>query len=198
MHAAIRLATVDDAAQIQAIYAPFVTDTVISFEYEPPSVDEMRGRIARVLAMFPWLVFERDGDVLGYAYAGRHKERSAYQWSADVSVYLHPSIHRKGVGRALYTSLFRILYMQGYINLYAGATLPNAASVGLHEAMGFKLIGVHKATGYKFGAWHDVVWWCLPLREHTPDPLPPKSLDDVRASGEWDTALAAGLAHLRL
>jgi L-amino acid N-acyltransferase YncA len=199
----LRLATEDDAAQVRAIYAPIVERTATSFEYDLPTIDEMRQRIAKVLPLFPWLVCERDGEVLGYAYAGRHKERAAYQWSADVSVYIHPSVHRKGVGRALYTSLFHLLDLQGLVNLYGGVTLPNPGSVGLHEAMGMRPFCVYKAIGYKFGAWHDVGWWHLALRERAPDPQPPLLLADARASGAWDTApwqaaLAAGLPSLRL
>ena len=160
----IRLATAGDAAPIADIYAPNVTDAVISFEAEPPDAGEMRRRIAGTLERYPWLVCERRGRVWGYAYAGAHGSRAAYRWSVDVSVYVHGEAHRAGVGRALYTSLFAALELQGFYNAYAGATLPNPASVGLHEAMGFRPVGVYRGTGYKMGAWHDVGWWHLPLR----------------------------------
>ncbi len=131
----IRLATAHDADQIHAIYAPIVRDTPISFEWEPPTPDEMRQRIVQTLAYLPWLVVEHRGDVLGYAYAGKHRDRTSYQWSVDVSVYIHADARRSGIGRALYTSLFAVLVVQGFYNAYAGATLPNPGSVALHESL---------------------------------------------------------------
>src|SRR5918996_222132 len=138
----IRLATERDAEEIASIYAPNVTDTIISFELEPPTADEMRLRIEATLERCPWLVCEREGRVLGYAYADAHGSRAAYRWSVDVSVYVHEDARRMGLGRALYTSLFAALDLQGFYNAYAGATLPNPASVGLHEAVGFRPVGV--------------------------------------------------------
>ena len=195
--AVIRLATERDAEQIAAVYAPNVTDTVISFETEAPSTDEMRRRIEATLKRYPWLVCERQGRVLGYAYASAHGSRAAYQWSVDVSVYVREGAHRRGVGRALYTSLFAALNLQGFYNAYAGATLPNPASVGLHEAMGFRPVGVYPGVGYKMGAWHDVAWWHLPLRERVANPDPPADLPSVLGSEEWEAALKRGLPHLR-
>ena len=192
----IRLATERDAEEIAAIYAPNVTDTIISFESEPPTADEMRLRIEGTLERYPWLVCERRGRVLGYAYAGAHGTREAYRWSVDVSVYVHREAHRAGVGRALYTSLFAVLRLQGFYSAYAGATLPNPASVGLHEAMGFRPVGVYRGVGYKMGAWQDVVWWHLPLRERVTDPDPPADLPSVLGSGEWEAALRRGLPLL--
>jgi L-amino acid N-acyltransferase YncA len=193
----IRLATEHDAEEIAAIYAPNVTDTIISFESEPPTADEMRLRIEGTLERYPWLVCERRGRVLGYAYAGAHGFRAAYRWSVDVSVYVHEEAHRTGVGRALYTSLFAVLDLQGFYNAYAGATLPNPASVGLHESLGFRSVGVYRGVGYKLGAWHDVGWWHLPLRERVADPDPPADLPSVLGSEGWDAALASGLPLLR-
>jgi L-amino acid N-acyltransferase YncA len=195
--AVIRLATEGDAEQIAAVYAPNVTDTVISFETEAPSADEMRRRIGATLKRYPWLVCERQGRVLGYAYAGAHGSRAAYRWSVDVSVYVREGAHRRGVGRALYTSLFAALDLQGFYNAYAGATLPNPASVRLHEAMGFRPVGVYRGVGYKMGAWHDVVWWHLPLRERVANPDPPADLSSVLGSEEWEAALKRGLPHVR-
>src|SRR5262245_28006350 len=130
----LRLAMASDAGQIQAIYAPIVRETAISFELEPPSVDEMQRRIAHTLDRFPWLVCEREGTILGYAYAGEHRARPAYQWSVDVSVYVHDRVRRAGVGKALYACLFPILSWQGFCTAHAGIALPNPGSVGLHEA----------------------------------------------------------------
>ena len=193
----IRLATERDAEEIAAIYAPNVTDTIISFESEPPTADEMRLRIEGTLDRYPWLVCERRGRVLGYAYDGAHGSRAAYRWSVDVSVYVHEEAHRTGVGRALYTSLIAALNLQGFYNAYAGATLPNPASVGLHESVGFRPVGVYRGVGYKLGAWHDVGWWHLSLRERVADPDPPAPLGSVLGSEEWDAALASGLSFLR-
>ena len=193
----IRLATERDAEQIADIYAPNVTDTIISFEFEPPNADEMRRRIETTLQRYPWLVCERQGQVLGYAYAGAHGSRAAYQWSVDVSVYVHEEARRMGVGRALYASLFAALDLQGFYNAYAGTTLPNPASVGLHEAVGFRPVGVYREVGYKLGAWPDVEWWHLPLRERVADPDPPAELPSVVGSEEWDAAMTNGLSFLR-
>lgn len=198
MSAAIRLATEHDVDQIAAIYAPIVRDTVISFEFEPPSVDEMRQRIRSITQQFPWLVCDREGEVLGYAYAGKHRERAAYQWSADVSVYAHERARRAGVGRALYTSLFAVLALQGYYNAYAGATLPNAGSVALHESLGFERVGVYRSVGFKAGKWHDVAWWQRSIQPRSDAPAPPRSITEVRNLPEYQTALETGLPLLRL
>jgi L-amino acid N-acyltransferase YncA len=190
---AIRLATLHDAAQIAALYAPIVRDTIISFEVEPPTAHEMRRRIEETLERFPWLACERDGKVAGYAYAAEHSSRAAYQWSVNVSVYVHESERCTGVGRALYQSLLSILALQGFYNAYAGIALPNPASVGLHEALGFLPVGIYRGVGYKFGAWHDVGWWELSLRERIAAPDPPIALPAARTWGEWPAALASGL-----
>lgn len=171
----IRAATLEDAAAIAAIYAPYVLDTVISFETVPPTDAQMAERIAKVIPHLPWLVHEADGRVSGYAYAGPHRERAAYRWSVDAGIYLDSNAHRQRIGTALYATLFAALRMQGYHRVYGGITLPNAASVGLHEAQGFKPIGVYGEVGFKFGAWHDVGWWGLdlaPTSQKPGDPLP--------------------------
>jgi L-amino acid N-acyltransferase YncA len=197
MTATIRLAAPDDAAGVQVIYAPVVRDTPISFETEPPTVEEMRQRITHTLERLPWVVCEERGVLLGYAYASPHRARAAYQWSVDVSVYVHAQARRAGVGRALYRSLFSLLTVQGIYQAYAGITLPNPASVGLHESFGFQSVGVYRAVGYKLGAWHDVGWWQLPLRERTAAPDPPADLGTVRDTPVWNSALAAGVPCLR-
>ena len=160
----VRVARAADAKAIAEIYAPYVRDTVISFEYEAPDEAEMARRLAKVQAAgLPWLVFEEAGEVLGYAYAGAHRERAAYRWAVDAGIYIGPKAHRRGVGRALYRHLFAALTLQGYHRVYGGITLPNAASVGLHEACGFKPIGIYPEVGFKFGRWHGVGWWGLDL-----------------------------------
>jgi phosphinothricin acetyltransferase len=191
----IRLATPEDAEQVRAVYAPYC-HTPISFEAEPPGVEEMRGRLAKVLALYPWLVCAEGGEVLGYAYATRHRERAAYRWSVDISVYVHQGRQRRGVGRALYTALLGVLPLQGYVNAYAGVTLPNPASVGLHEALGFQAVGVYRQVGFKCGAWHDVAWFQRPLQPRPGEPLPPKRLEEVQHTSEWLAALNQGLALL--
>jgi phosphinothricin acetyltransferase len=188
----IRLARGDDAPAIAAIYTPYVSETPISFETVPPTADEMAGRLAKTLARFPWLVAETEDGVVGYAYASQHRERAAYQWAADVSVYLHKERQRRGIGRALYTALFAILRAQGYVNTYAGIALPNPASVALHEAMGMMPVGVYRHVGYKAGAWRDVGWWQGMLREPPSDPSPPRALRDVATFATWDSWLRSG------
>jgi L-amino acid N-acyltransferase YncA len=194
---AIRLATERDAEQISAIYAPMVRETIISFETEPPTAGEMRGRIESTLECFPWLVCERRGRVSGYAYAGAHRSRAAYQWCVDVSAYVHEDERRTGVGSALYTSLIVVLALQGFYNAYAGIALPNPASVAMHESVGFRPVGVYRGVGYKLGAWHDVGWWQLSMQEQVASPSPPLDLTAIRASEEWNAALASGSPLLR-
>jgi L-amino acid N-acyltransferase YncA len=176
----IRFASVADAAEIAAIYRPYVVGSIISFELTPPSESEMMQRIARTVERTPWLVCELDGTIAGYAYAGKHHERAAYQWSVDTSVYLRHGLLRRGLGRALYSELFTLLVQQGYYTAYAGISLPNAASVGLHESFGFEPVGVYRNAGFKFGAWHDVGWWQKPLRPYAA-PIATPSLQVRRA-----------------
>jgi phosphinothricin acetyltransferase len=188
----IRMANKGDAPAVAAIYKPYVTDAVTSFEIDPPGPGDMAARIETVLARAPWLVCAgADGDVVGYAYASRHHERAAYQWSVDVAVYIHAAHHRRGIGRALYQKLFALLRLQGFYVAHAGVTLPNAASVGLHESLGFVAVGVYPAVGWKFGAWRDVGWWRLALQTLVPTPAPPLSLADARSLPAWAAVLEA-------
>jgi phosphinothricin acetyltransferase len=189
----IRVAELDDARQVLDIYAPFCTATPVSFETDPPSVEEMRSRIATTLEFFPWLIAEEEGRVLGYAYASRHRERAAYRWSADVSVYVREGARGKGVGRALYTSLFAVLRLQGIFNILAGISLPNASSVALHEAMGLRPLGIYESIGYKCGAWHDVGWWQFAIRSHDGPPDEPLAFPSIRDGAACTQAVAAGL-----
>ncbi len=193
MSISMRVATPNDADQVLEIYAPFCAATPVSFETDVPTVEEMRRRIVTTLEFFPWLIAEEAGSVLGYAYASRHRERAAYRWAADVSVYVREDTRGKGVGRALYTSLFAILRLQGIYNILAGISLPNAASVALHEAMGLRLLGVYTAIGYKCGAWHDVGWWQHALRPHAGPPEDPIGFPAIRDGAECRQAMAAGL-----
>lgn len=173
----VRLATAHDAAAVQAIYAPIVEATAISFELEPPDAPEIARRITGTIETLPWLVAESaGGGLLGYAYASRHRERLAYRFAVDVSAYVAPTARRGGVARRLYRHLAAILRAQGFVTAWAGIALPNAASVGLHEAVGFQPIGTYHAVGWKLGRWHDVGWWRLGLLEPPPatppEPLP--------------------------
>ena len=167
----VRIVRLSDAKAISEIYAPYVRDTVISFETVAPDEAEMAARISKISERLPWLAFEEAGEVLGYAYAGPHRERAAYQWSVDAGIYIGPKAHRRGAGRTLYSVLFEVVKRLGYHRVYGGITLPNAASVGLHEACGFKLIGIYPEVGFKFGKWHGVGWWGLDFETSTaPDP----------------------------
>jgi phosphinothricin acetyltransferase len=189
MQTTIRLATPGDAGEIQAIYAPNVIATPISFEVEPPSLAEMARRIEATLSQYPWLVCEIGGQVAGYAYASTHRARWAYQWAADVSAYVHAGFRRRRVGQALYSALLELLRLQGYYVAYGGITQPNPASVQLHESVGFRPLGVYRSVGYKLGAWHDVGWWQCDLRERTPEPAPPLRPEQACESPEWASAL---------
>jgi len=154
----IRDASDQDGRACAAIYAPYVTDTAITFELNPPSADEMAQRIAAAQCRHAWLVLDVDARVVGYAYGTPYKARPAYRWSCEVSVYLELGRRRTGGGRALYTALFDRLAARGYRTLVAGMTLPNDASVGLHHAMGFEPVGTYRRVGWKQGRWHDVAW----------------------------------------
>lgn len=178
----VRCAERQDAEGVLAIYAPIVQETAISFELEPPSLEQMRARIESTLQRFPWLVCESERGIEGYAYASRHRERAAYQWSADVSVYVTADRRGRGLGRALYAPLLGMLTDMGYYSALAGIALPNPASVGLHEVMGFRPVGIYRSIGYKLGAWHDVGWWQLKLREYRDEPAPPMSMGDYLSS----------------
>ena len=197
MTARIRLATVRDGEALAVIYRPAVVGSAISFELDPPDGTEMARRVERILARTPWLVLEVDDAVLGYAYAGQHRDRAAYQWSVDVSAYVRADARRMGIARALYTSLFAVLARQGFRNAYAGITLPNEPSVGLHASVGFTPVGIYRNVGYKLGAWHDTGWFERPLAPHVPEPPPPVPLSQLLSDPGVPEALAAGLPEVR-
>ena len=167
MEFTIRRAAVSDAADILQIYAPFITDTCVTFDTEVPTVSEFAARIENIMKGYPYLVCEGDNKVIGYAYASKHRDRSAYKYSADVSVYIARGYQGRGIGGALYTRLFELLgERRGIYTAYAGITLPNEKSVGLHKAFGFSEIGVYHNVGYKLGRWLDVMWMEKPLRQY--------------------------------
>jgi L-amino acid N-acyltransferase YncA len=179
----VRVATPGDAEAIAAIYSPIVTLTAISFETEPPTATEMRLRIQSTLQRLPWLVgLDAGGDVNGYVYASKHRERPAYQWCVDTTAYVRQDSRGQGVGRRLYTVLFDALLRLGYHQAFAGIALPNDPSVGLHEALGFRALGVYRKVGHKLGRWHDVGWWQKPLREPSAEPEPPRAFQPPAAS----------------
>lgn len=194
----LRLAEEGDAAALQRIYAPYVRETAVSFELEPPTMEQIAARLRATLPMYPWLVCERGGEVAGYAYGSRYRERAAYRWSVEVTIYVAPAHQRRGIGRALYTALLRILALQGYCNAFAAIALPNPASVALHEALGFTAVGVYRSVGYKLGRWYDVGWWQRSLQLPSPSPPPPPlPLAQVCATPAWQATLDAALAGIR-
>jgi L-amino acid N-acyltransferase YncA len=164
----IRQARESDAVHLLAIYAPFIEHSAVSFETVLPSVDEFAARVAKSLKGWQYLVAESGGQVVGYAYGSMHRERAAYRFSAEVSAYIDPGHHRQGIGRALYLQLFDDLAARGYCTAFAGITLPNDASVGLHKSVGFEDIGTFRRIGWKFGQWHDVGWFQRTLRDAPP------------------------------
>ena len=173
-----------DAAGCAAIYEPFVSQAAVSFEERPPTAADFVARIQRIERTHPWLVAEEGECLAGYAYACPHRERAAYRWAAEVALYVDPAFRRRGVGSALYRALLELLKEQGVWVVFAGVTLPNEASVGLHESLGFTPVGTYRRIGYKLGRWWDVAWWQLALREPgdgpPAEPGPPARLADPR------------------
>ena len=192
----IRLASEADVSSIQAIYAPFVEESNVSFEYAVPSLSELSERLWLTLAYAPWLVYEWNGQVVGYAYAGHHRSRIAYQWSVELSVYIDADFRRRGIARALYSSLIALLQLQGFYNAYIGIALPNPTSVAFHEAFGFTPVGVYHGVGYKRGVWGDVGWWEMSIQPKAENPQPPRSLKEIQQLPDWESAMSFGLATL--
>ena len=155
-----------------------MTGSVISFEEDPPSLDEFADRMREKTAAHPWLVYEEDGSIAGFAYGAKHRERAAYRWAVDVSVYVDQHRHRAGIGRALYEDLLERLRAQGFQVAVAGVTLPNEASVGIHRSFGFEPVGTYRRIGWKNGAWHDVAWFQLELIPAS-DEKPPEPRDSL-------------------
>jgi phosphinothricin acetyltransferase len=166
----IRTARDDDAAAIHAIYAPSISDGVATFETELPGVEAMRERLRTRLKHYPWLVWEEAGEVLAYAYAGRFRERAAYDWIAETSIYVRADALRRGIARKLYGVLLDVMRLQGITQAVGVITLPGTASVAMHESMGFTAAGVWRQCGYKLGQWWDVGVWQKELQEATNPP----------------------------
>ena len=192
----IRLAAESDASAIGAIYRPIVAGTAISFETDPPTDQEIARRILATVPEYPWLVYEHDGMIAGYAYAGRFRPRPAYRWSVETSAYVHEKFRERGVGFGLYQSLFAVLGAQGFANAFAGIALPNPASLRLHERTGFVHIGVYRNVGHKFGRWHDVGWWqCAIQAARTAAPREPIAIGSDGTN--WQALLEVGLKAIR-
>jgi L-amino acid N-acyltransferase YncA len=172
-----------DAERIAEIYRPHVEVGLASFENVAPTAAQMADRITSTLEWTPWLVAIEDGTVCGYAYASRHRERAGYRWSVDVSVYIDRASRGRGVGRMLYAELLALLKRQGFVNVYAGITIPNPASVRLHESIGMKLIGVYEKVGFKFGEWPDVAWYGMQLMDPPAAPREPVPFPSLRDQG---------------
>lgn len=172
----IRLIKSADAASVLAIYEPYIKDTSITFEYDVPSLAEFLERIETISVEYPWLVYVENDVILGYAYGCKHRYRTAYQWSVESAIYVSENTHRKGIARHLYETLFAILRLQGFVNVYAGVAIPNEKSEKFHRALGFEELGIFKKIGYKLDKWHDVAWFQLALQAHILTPPPPKNM----------------------
>lgn len=179
--AVIRKAEKHDIPAILQIYSPYIKNTSVSFEYEVPSLKEFTLRFEKITKQFPWLVCEIDGVPAGYAYASKAFERAAYQWDADISVYIDQNFHRKGIAMAFYQCIEQFLVMQGYYHLYAGVTGGNQNSIRFHQSLGFSQFAVYRNCGYKLGAWHHVIWFEKDLQKLNDAPILPiafSSLDE--------------------
>ncbi len=175
----IREAAEKDIHDILSIYSVYVLETTYTFEYDVPSFDSFQERFRSVTKQFPWIVCEVDGEIAGYAYASTAFERIAYQWDADVAIYLSDKFHRKGIATALYSCLIEILRLQGYYNLYALITEQNEASILFHRVFGFSDIGIFHKTGYKMGAWLDVLWMEKNIHPYDDEPAAPVSVHEL-------------------
>jgi L-amino acid N-acyltransferase YncA len=161
----VREAAIADVPALLEIYRPFVTETAVSFETDPPTLEEFQARVLAAQTRWSWLVAERDGEVAGYAYGSAFRARAAYRFTAETSAYVGSAHRGFGIARTLYERLFDVLAAKGYANAYAGIALPNDASVAFHEALGFSHVGTFHRAGWKFGRWHDVSWWERRLRD---------------------------------
>ena len=190
----IRMAEPEDVLGMLEIYSPFVKNSAVTFEVLPPPEEEFQTRVEAVLREAPWLVCMSGSTVAGYAYAGSHRKRAAYQYTRELSVYVRPDFQRRGIASGLYATLIEILNLQGYSNALIGITLPNPSSVGFHEKMGFRPVGVYHRVGVKLGQFYDVGWWEMSLSDQVPERiLPPEAID----SGQLESAFAIGMNCLR-
>jgi L-amino acid N-acyltransferase YncA len=193
----LRLATPADAKGILNIYAPYIKTTSFTFETEVPSVEEFAERIKTYLINWPWLVCEIDGVIAGYAYSTRHRERTAYQWCTESSVYIHDDFQQKGFALSLYTALLEILKKQGFRNVYAVINLPNEKSVAFHESCGFKYFATYEKVGYKLGKWKNVGWWRLSINDYDDEPAAPVRFSVMDKSFLPTLFADAAISHMK-
>lgn len=179
MTALLQFAKEEDVQEMLDIYGPYVTDTAITFEYEIPDIRNFKNRFETITRQFPWLVVKIDGKLAGYAYAGLHHERAAYQWDAELSIYLAKEYQGMGIGKALYSALIELLKKQGYYNLYALLVYPNEKSELLHTWFGFETIGIYKKSGNKFGKWYDVRSMGKTIRDYCDNPEIPLPVSGI-------------------
>ena len=175
----VRIARAGDAADILEIYKPYILNSAFTFETEVPTITEFESRIEKYLQKYPWILSEVDGQIAGYAYASGHRDRDAYQWTCECSVYVNDKFKGQGMGTKLYRILFQLLKFQGFRNVYAGITIPNKPSENMHAKCGFELFAVYDNIGYKLGAWHKVGWWKLQLNGYDLLPPPPKRFSEI-------------------
>ncbi len=187
----IRPASPSDAKEMLAIYRYYVTDTTVSSEYEPPSLEIFQERIRTYTEKLPWLICRIDGNAVGYGYASPHRSRAGYQWSVETSIYVAPEFQRHGIAGALYRSLFSLLVRQGYYNIFVGITSPNEKSIKFHTAMGFVISGAYQNSMYKFGKWRDVIWMAKSLRPHEVAPVPTVSFPEIAQEAQTESVLLA-------
>ncbi len=194
----LRAAAEKDAAQMLAIYAPYVIQTTVSSEYIPPSLEEFKGRMRKFQERLPWLACEIDEEIAGYGYASPHRTRAAYQWSVETSIYVSEGWHRHGIANAIYSALFELLAIQGYYNIYVGITSPNERSMKFHKAMGFIISGAYQESMYKFGQWRDVLWMGKSLRPHEGEPQPTVPFPELLKTPVAERVLRQAVQHIHL
>ena len=193
----IRLIRDMDYAGALAVYTPYVLETVITFEYDVPSLDEFTKRLSTIAKHYPVLVFEVEGRVVAYCYGSIHRVKTAYQWSVESTIYITEAYHHKGLATILYTALFDILRLQGFINVYAGISVPEGKSDKFHPKFGFNYIGVFPKIGYKHGSWHDLKWYEYILSERIDNPPPPIPIIEIQDSEAVREILEKATAELQ-
>jgi L-amino acid N-acyltransferase YncA len=192
----IRLINESETLDVLEIYKYYVEHSIISFEYEAPSQEEYLQRMRVNTEKYPWLLCLYNNKIIGFAYGSTHRYRTAYQWSPESTIYITHDFHTKGIGKILYKTLFEILKLQGYYNVFAGVALPNQKSIGFHKAMGFEEIGIFKKVGYKHGNWHDTHWFQLSLNEHILEPKNPIELKEILLTEEFSYILKSANKQL--
>ena len=193
----IRPAEARDAESILEIYKPYITYTPVSFETEVPTIDVFSQRIVDYQEKLPWLVCEIANELAGYSYATNHRQRTAYDCSKELSVYVHPNFKHRGIATGLYTAMIEILKHQGVSNVLAGIALPNSESVGFHERFGFKLVGIYHNIGFKLGRFHDAGWWELQIDANLKSQVNIRPVHELIGTDIWDRAIELGVSRIR-